>query len=213
MSGPLGVGGRTGRAARESSETRISVTLDLDGALQGTGVETGIGFFDHMLTAFATHGGFGLRMEAHGDLEVDAHHTIEDVGIVLGQALREAAAGGGPIERFGDALVPMDEALVQVALDVCGRPFLGWEGEWPAYPAGGLWPDVWPEFFQGLSRGAGLTLHVRLYAARNHHHAAEATFKAVGRALRAAVRLRPEALATSTSRAVPSTKGRVDGWD
>lgn len=221
---PVGglAGSRTGSATRESRETRVTVTLDLDGgAIQ---VDTGIGFLDHMLSAFATHGGFALDVLARGDLDVDAHHTVEDVGIVLGEALRAALRRGGAIERFGDALVPMDEALVQVALDLSGRPYLAWDGAWPPYPAGGLWPDVWPEFFQGLSRGAGLTLHVRLLSARNQHHAAEATFKSLGRALRVAVRLRnPEDGVRATGPqgkrergegegVLPSTKGMVDGW-
>ncbi len=201
---------RVGQAERESLETRISLSLSLDRP-EGLRVDTGLGFLNHMLTAFATHGGFGLEVTARGDLEVDAHHTVEDVGIVLGEALRRALSKGLSIERFGDAMVPMDEALVQVALDLSGRPYLAWEGEWPPYPAGGLWPDVWPEFFQGLCRGAGVTLHVRLLTARNQHHAAEATFKAVGRALRLAVRKRPEGNGAAGA-TVPSTKGRIDGW-
>lgn len=203
---------RVGRAQRETLETQVSAVLALDDERRPV-VDTGLGFFDHMLTALAVHAGFGLELEAHGDLQVDAHHTVEDVGMVLGEALRQAVAAGPSVERFGDALVPMDEALSQVAADLSGRAYLAWEGTWPPFPAGGLWPDVWPEFFRGLGRGAGLTLHVRLLAAANHHHAAEATFKALGRALRAATRAR---IATGRvgedGSVIPSTKGRVDGW-
>lgn len=193
---------RVGRAERTTRESRIVVELDLDRAATPT-IRTGLGFFDHMLTALATHADWRLSLSGEGDLDVDAHHLVEDTGIVLGRALRDALGDMAGIERFGDALVPLDEALSQCVVDLCGRPFLAWTGDWPPFPAGGLYPDLWPEFFRGLGRGAGATLHVRLVAAMNGHHAAEATFKAAGRALGQAVRRR-------AGRGEISTKGGID---
>jgi imidazoleglycerol-phosphate dehydratase len=193
---------RAARAERTTRESSVVVELDLDCAARPA-VRTGLGFFDHMLTALGTHADWSLAVSAEGDLEVDAHHVVEDTGIVLGRALRDALGDMAGIERFGDALVPLDEALCQVAVDLCGRPYLAWGGDWPPFPAGGLYPDLWPEFFRGLCRGAGATLHVRLIAAANGHHAVEATFKAVGRALGTAARRRE-------GRGEISTKGRID---
>lgn len=193
---------REGAAERTTRESSIQVRLNLDAGARPD-VSTGLGFFDHMLTALATHADWGLWLRAEGDLEVDAHHVVEDTGIVLGTALRQALADMAGIERFGDALVPLDEALSQCVVDICGRPYLAWAGEWPPFPAGGLYPDLWPEFFRGLARGGGITLHVRLWAGQNGHHAAEATFKAAGRALSAAARRR-------AGRFEISTKGWID---
>lgn len=193
---------RTAAAERTTRESSIQVRLNLDLGARPD-VATGLGFFDHMLTALATHADWGLWLRAEGDLEVDAHHVVEDSGIVLGTALRQALADMAGIERFGDAMVPLDEALSQCVVDICGRPYLAWSGDWPPFPAGGLFPDLWPEFFRGLARGSGITLHMRLLAGQNGHHAAEATFKAAGRALSAAARRRP-------SRFEISTKGWID---
>jgi len=202
MNGAGATGERAGRAERTTRESDVRVWVNLDQATPPE-VSTGLGFFNHMLDAMATHGGIGLRVEAAGDLEVDAHHVVEDTGIVIGRALRDALGDMDGIERFGDALVPLDEALAQVAVDVCGRPYLAWSGDWPPFPAGGLFPDLWPEFFRGLARGAGLTIHVRLLAAANAHHAAEAAFKAAGRALGTATR-------RDARRSQLSTKGAID---
>lgn len=193
---------RTGAAERTTRESSIEVRLNLD-VSDRPDVATGLGFFDHMLTALATHADWGLWLRAQGDLEVDAHHVVEDAGIVLGRALRDALGDMAGIERFGDALVPLDEALAQCVVDISGRPYLAWNGEWPPFPAGGLYPDLWPEFFRGLARGAGLTIHVRLLAGRNGHHCAETVFKAAGRALSQAARRR-------TGRLEISTKGLID---
>ncbi len=193
---------RTGSATRTTRESEISVCLGLDRAARPE-VATGLGFFDHMLTALATHADWALALSARGDLEVDAHHVVEDAGIVLGRALADALGDMAGIERFGDAFVPLDEALAQVVVDLSGRPYLAWEGTWPPFPAGGLYPDLWPEFFRGLARGGGLTLHVRLVAGQNGHHSAEAVFKAAGRALGQAARRR-------SGRGEISTKGRID---
>jgi imidazoleglycerol phosphate dehydratase HisB len=197
-----GAAARAARVERRTRETRVEVRLDLDRAARPE-VATGLGFFDHMLTALATHADWALSLTAAGDLEVDAHHVVEDAGIVLGRALRDALGDMAGAERFGDALVPMDEALAQCAVDLGGRALLVWTGRWPPYPAGGLYPDLWPEFFRGLCRGGGVTMHMRLWAADNGHHAAEAAFKAAGRALGAAARRR-------VGRGEVSTKGVVD---
>jgi imidazoleglycerol-phosphate dehydratase len=199
---PTGPEERHGAASRVTRESRVEVRVGLDGAAPPN-VATGLGFFDNMLSALATHADWTLVVRAEGDLEVDAHHVVEDTGIVLGRALREALGDLAGIERFGDAFVPLDEALAHCVVDLCGRPHLAWSGRWPPFPAGGLYPDLWPEFFRGLGRGAGLTLHVRLLAGENGHHAAECVFKAAGRALSQAVRRRP-------GRGDISTKGWID---
>jgi imidazoleglycerol phosphate dehydratase HisB len=193
---------RIGRAQRATRESRVEVVLCLDRPARPT-LSTGLGFFDHMLAALATHADWSLELKAEGDLEVDAHHVVEDSGITLGRALGDALGDMTGVERFGDALVPLDEALAQCAVDFSGRPYLAWRGRWPPFPAGGLYPDLWPEFFRGLCRGAGATLHVRLLQADNGHHAAEAVFKAAGRALGMAARRR-------AGRGEVSTKGSID---
>ncbi|WP_407314553.1 imidazoleglycerol-phosphate dehydratase HisB [Desulfosporosinus sp. SB140] len=172
---------------RKTKETEIRVRLNLDGTGEAQ-VETGIGFFDHMLTAFARFAYFDLLLQASGDLDVDAHHTIEDCGIVLGQALREACGNKAGIERIGETFLPMDEALVQVALDLSNRPYLVWDIA-PSEGMVGQFPfEMAEEFFRALAVQSGLTLHIRKITGKNLHHILEAAFKGVGRALGLALR-------------------------
>jgi imidazoleglycerol-phosphate dehydratase len=172
---------------RKTKETEIRVRINLDGTGEAQ-VETGIGFFDHMLTAFARFAYFDLLLQASGDLEVDAHHTIEDCGIVLGQVLREAFGTKAGIERIGETLLPMDEALVQVALDLSNRPYLVWDIT-PSEGMVGQFPfEMAEEFFRALAVQSGLTLHIRQISGKNLHHILEAVFKGVGRALGLALR-------------------------
>jgi imidazoleglycerol-phosphate dehydratase len=192
--------GRVGEQERKTSETYVRVRVDLDG--QGeTKVTTGVAFFDHMLDQLGRHSGFDLEVEARGDLEIDSHHTVEDVGIVLGAALTEALSDKKGIRRYGWSIVPMEEALVQVALDLSGRPFLSYEAPVVAEAIGNYDPDLTEEFFVALTRSAGITLHVKLLAGKNSHHIVEAVFKGVAKALAAATEIDPR------SGGVPSTKG------
>ncbi|WP_282433392.1 imidazoleglycerol-phosphate dehydratase HisB [Desulfitobacterium chlororespirans] len=185
---------------RQTKETRIRVKLNLDGA--GTAqVDTGIGFFDHMLEALARFGYLDLEVAAEGDLQVDPHHTIEDCGLVFGQAIREALGERRGIERVGDTLLPMDEALVQVALDLSNRPYLVWDVECPEGMVGGFPVEMAEEFFRAVSVQAGITLHIRLLSGKNRHHILEAIFKGFGRALGLALRENPR------FQGVLSTKG------
>lgn len=185
---------------RKTRETDIRLSLDIDGT--GTArIETGIPFFDHMLESFARHGRFDLGVEAAGDLAVDAHHTIEDIGIALGKALAAAVGEGKGITRFADAAVPMDEALARVALDLGGRGYLVFEGSFSPAGPGGIPGDLIEHFFYSLCTNAGLTAHISL-TGRSDHHVCEAAFKAFGRALRAAVAIDP-----AMGGEVPSTKG------
>ena len=187
---------------RSTNETKIALDLVLD----GTGiavVETGIPFMDHMLTAFARHGYFDLRVKATGDLEVDAHHTIEDLGIVLGQAIREALGDKAGIARYGTAYVPMDEALARVVVDLAGRPGLGFRVRQVSSTVGGFDVRLIREFFQALVNAGGITLHLDLIAGEEAHHIYEAVVKAFGRALDAATALEPRC------QGVPSTKGSL----
>ena len=193
---------RRATVERKTSETDISVTIDLDGS-GACDVETGVGFFDHMLSALGRHSLCDLTVRAKGDTWVDDHHTVEDVGIVIGQAIREALGDKRGIGRFGDAAIPMDEALVLAAIDVSGRGELFWDVDIAAEKVGTFDCELAREFFAGLARDAGITLHLRKLAGDNAHHIIEATFKACGRALRAAV----EADARVTG--VPSTKGSL----
>jgi len=196
---------RLATLARTTSETAISLTLDLDGT--GTAeVATGIGFLDHMLTAFARHGLFDLVVAADGDLHIDGHHTTEDVGIVLGQAIRQALGDKRGIRRFGQSLLPMDEALAEAAIDISGRPFLAWSVPFARDKIGTFDTELVEEFFRALAFNAGITLHVTLKAGSNAHHVAEASFKAVARALRMAAEADPRAQG-----AIPSTKGMLEG--
>ncbi|MEG0766217.1 MAG: imidazoleglycerol-phosphate dehydratase HisB [Clostridia bacterium] len=192
---------RKGQIVRKTRETDITVTLSLD--TQGKAdVQTGIGFFDHMLTSFCRFGMIDLTVRCHGDLEVDGHHTVEDVGICIGQALREALGDKRGIRRMAHAMVPMDEALALAALDISGRPMLCFDASFGTAQVGGFDTELAEEFFRAVAVAAGLTLHLRMMAGRNAHHMLEAMFKAFGRALDDATRLdeRLEGM-------VPSTKG------
>jgi imidazoleglycerol-phosphate dehydratase len=195
---------RRARIERSTGESRVLVVVDLDGS--GTSsVRTGIGFYDHMLASFAKHALFDLTVEATGDTHVDAHHTVEDVAIVLGDALREALGDKAGIARFGDALVPLDETLVQVAVDVSGRPYCvhTGEAEGQAYVVigGSYVGSLTRHVFETLAHHAGIALHVRVLSGRDPHHVVEAQYKAVARALRAAIA--PDERVGG----VPSTKG------
>ncbi len=188
--------------SRKTLETEIQLELSLDGT-GAAQVFTGIGFFDHMLKTLVRHAAFDLQLSARGDLEVDAHHTVEDVGIVLGQALAEALGEKRGIRRFGSATVPMEEALVTAAVDLSGRPFLVWCVAFPTERVGEFPLELMEEFWRAFSNNAGLNLHVLLHHGRNSHHIAEAVFKATARALRQAVDLDPRI------RDIPSTKGTL----
>lgn len=189
---------RTALIKRETKETQISVEVDLDGG--EVEISTGIGFFDHMLNAFAVHGGFGLKVTAKGDLEVDCHHTIEDTGIVLGKAFDEALGDKGGITRFGSFYVPMDEALGFCSLDISGRPFLLFDAEFPEERIGGYDSCMTEEFMRAFAYNAGITLHLKSVYGKNSHHITEALYKALAHALKAAV--------VQTNSAKPlSTKG------
>ena len=194
---------RSAAVARRTAETDIAVTLSLDGA--GTAeIDTGIGFLDHMLTAFARHAMLDLVVRAKGDLHIDFHHTTEDVGIVLGQALARAVGDKRGVRRYGQSLLPMDEALVEAALDLSGRPFLAWDVAFGRDKIGLMDTELFEEFFRAFAMNGLLTLHVTRRAGRNAHHVAEAAFKAVARALRMAVEADPRA-----EGAIPSTKGSL----
>ena len=192
---------RHAEITRATKETRIRVAVDLDGSGRAE-VKTGIGFFDHMLEALARHGLMELTVECDGDLHVDGHHTVEDVGIALGQAIQQALGDRRGIRRYADACVPLDEALVRAVVDVSGRPFLSYNVEIAKWQMLGDY-DVFltPEFFRALVLNAGLTVHLDLIRGDNPHHIVEATFKAFARALETAVRLDPRVSG------VPSTKG------
>lgn len=194
---------RTASVKRETKETRISVDLDLD----GTGIavlDIGIPFLEHMLEQVARHGMFNLNISASGDLEIDAHHTVEDVGITLGQALVKALGDKAGIRRYGHAYVPLDEALSRVVLDCSGRPGLEYKVEFPRARVGDFDVDLLAEFFQGFINHAQVTLHIDNIRGRNTHHIAETIFKAFGRALRMAVELDPRLEGN-----IPSTKGSL----
>ena len=191
---------RTAEVARTTGETEISLSLRLDGTGQGTR-ETGVGFFDHMLDAVARHGRVDLDVRASGDLQTGAHHTVEDTGLVLGQALDEALGDRAGIQRFGHAVVPMDEARASAAIDVSGRPFAAFEGPFPEEAVADFDAGLCEEFLRAVASTAKLTLHVRVEAAGNDHHVIEAAIKAFARALREAIALDP------TETGVPSTKG------
>ena len=167
---------------RKTKETQISVALDLVDAREPE-ISTGLPFLDHMLTSMAFHGGFGLTVEATGDLDVDPHHVVEDTGIVIGSCLEEVFWNGGPIHRFGHAVIPMDEALAEAVVDVCGRPTLVYRAEFPQPYAGDFALWLFREFFSGLSMAARVSLHLNCRYGENAHHMIEALFKALGRAL------------------------------
>lgn len=175
---------RSVQVCRKTRETEITLSLDLDGGRAD--ISTGVGFFDHMLTALAVHGGLGLTVKAQGDLEVDCHHTVEDVGIVLGQALGKALGDKAGLARYGHAFVPMDEALAFCAVDVSGRPFLVFEGEFPQERIGEYDSCMTEEFFRAVAMNSGITLHLRCEYGKNAHHMVEAMFKAFAHGLKAA---------------------------
>jgi imidazoleglycerol-phosphate dehydratase len=191
---------RTSVQHRATKETTIDLTLAVDGRGDAS-ASTGIPFFDHMLEQLGKHGGFDLSITAVGDLEIDLHHTVEDVGIVLGTALKEALGDKAGVRRFASALVPLDEALVQVALDLSGRPFIVYDVDPVAEWIGTFDPQLCEEFWRAFSFATGITLHIRSLSGRNGHHVIEASFKGVARALRDAVKVEGEG--------VPSTKGSL----
>jgi len=178
---------RTASIKRQTAETKITASLGIDGTGHSE-IATGIGFFDHMLILFAKHGFFDLQLTADGDLHVDGHHTVEDAGIVLGQAFAQALGDKSGIKRYGTAVVPMDEALVMVSLDISGRPFLVFDVDISAERIGNFDSELTEEFLRALSVHAGLTLHVRMITGKNAHHIVEGIFKALGRALDEATR-------------------------
>jgi imidazoleglycerol-phosphate dehydratase len=191
---------RTSQIHRVTGETDVSLTLALDGAGDGER-DTGVGFFDHLLDAVARHGGFDLDVRATGDLETGPHHTVEDTGLALGQALDESLGDRSGIARFGQAVVPMDEARAACAIDVSGRPYLAFAGDFPAERVEDFDTDLVEEFLRAVANTAKLTLHLEVEAGRNAHHMVEASFKAFARALRQAVGEDPRVSG------VPSTKG------
>jgi imidazoleglycerol-phosphate dehydratase len=198
---------RSASKSRATKETDIAISLDLDGSGGGAGavsVDTGIPFFDHMLTQLGRHGGFALDVAAKGDLEIDAHHTVEDAGILLGEVFREALGDKAGVRRFASNRVPLDEALIDVALDLSGRPFLVYEVVFPGERILGtppFDPQLVEEFWRAFVMAAGITLHIESVRGKNTHHIVEATFKGAARALRDAVRVEGSG--------IPSTKGTL----
>ena len=191
---------RKAEIQRDTKETQVFVALDLDGRGKGS-LASGIPFLDHMLEQLGKHGGFDLTVQARGDLHIDLHHTVEDVGIVLGTAVKEALGDKAGVRRFADALVPLDEALVQIALDLSGRPFLVYDVEPVAEWIGTFDPQLAEEFWRAFAFAAGITLHMRSLSGKNGHHVIEASFKGVARSLRDAVKIE--------GTGVPSTKGAL----
>jgi imidazoleglycerol-phosphate dehydratase len=192
---------RTAAKQRKTQETEIRLELSLDGG--DSDVSTGVGFLDHMLDLVARHGRLGLRIEASGDLETGAHHTTEDVGIVLGQALDEALGDRAGIRRYGSALVPMDESLGECAIDISGRPYCDFDADLPATSIAGFDTELAEEFFRAVANSAKLTMHIWVRSGTSAHHMIEAAFKAFARALREAVEVDPG------EGGVPSTKGTL----
>ena len=193
---------RQAEIERVTRETQIKLSLNLDGG--NYQIDTGCGFLNHMLELFAAHGGFGLQISARGDTEVDYHHTVEDVGIVLGQALRQALGDMRGVARYGQQLLPMDEALLLAVVDISGRAYLVYDVTLPTARVGDFDTELAEEFMQALVRNAGLTLHCRMLAGHNSHHIIEALFMAVARALRQAVQLDAR-----QADKIPSTKGVI----
>ena len=192
---------RTAEVIRETKETRIRVRIDLDGTGK-TSISTGIGFYDHMLDSFARHGGFDLEVETKGDLHIDMHHTVEDTGIVLGQAFKQACDAFKGIRRFGTAYIPMDETLTRCAIDLSNRPYLIWKVAFARPKVGEMDTELFKEFHQAFAMNAGVCMHLETLYGDNTHHIAESGFKALARALREAVELDPK-----THGQAPSTKG------
>jgi imidazoleglycerol-phosphate dehydratase len=196
---------RSASVERNTKETRIKVAVDLDGTGRSK-IATGIGFLDHMLEQLSRHGLIDLEVEAKGDLHIDMHHTTEDTGIVIGQAISQALGDRKGIRRYGDALVPMDETLTRVALDASNRPYLVWKVALPRPKLGDMDTELFKEWFQAFAQHAGLTLHVETLYGENTHHIVESCVKGLARALRAAVEIDPR-----RADAVPSTKGVLGG--
>lgn len=194
---------RQAKIERETKETGIELSLDLDG--EGSNIETGVGFFDHMLDLLARHANIGLEVKANGDLETGSHHTVEDVGIVFGQALDQALGDRVGIRRYGSAIVPMDEACAECALDISGRALSVFRGDIPVTSIANYETELTEEFFRAVAGGAKMTLHVDIRYGSNVHHMIEAAFKAFARALRVAISIDPE------EKGVPSTKGTLNG--
>jgi imidazoleglycerol-phosphate dehydratase len=196
---------RQGSIARNTNETSISVTVNLDGSGRYS-VSTGVGFLDHMLEQLSRHSLMDLTVEAKGDLHIDAHHTTEDVGIAIGQAVTQALGDRKGIRRYGSAYVPMDEALTRVALDLSNRPYLIWKVSFGRDKLGTMDTELFKEWFQAFAQAAGVTLHVESLYGDNDHHIVESCFKALARALRDAMEIDPR-----KADAVPSTKGTLGG--
>ena len=196
---------RQGSIARNTTETSIAVTVDLDGSGKYA-VSTGVGFLDHMLEQLSRHSLMDLTVEAKGDLHIDAHHTTEDVGIAIGQAVTQALGDRKGIRRYGSAYVPMDEALTRVALDLSNRPYLVWKVAFGRDKLGSMDTELFKEWFQAFAQAAGVTLHVESLYGDNDHHIVESCFKALARALRDAMEIDPR-----KADSVPSTKGTLGG--
>ena len=196
---------RRAEIKRKTKETDIAVTVDLDGAGKAR-IATGVGFFDHMLEQIARHSLIDVTIRAKGDLHIDQHHTVEDVGIALGQAIRRALGDMKGITRYADVHLPMDEAMTRAAIDISGRPYLVWKVTFTRVRVGEMESELFHEFFQAFAQNAGITLHIENLYGRNNHHIAETCFKAVARALRAAIAIDPR-----QPTRVPSTKGRLTG--
>ena len=194
---------RNGKCVRKTSETDIEVSINLDGSGKSD-LATGIGFFDHMLDQLARHSMVDLRIRSSGDLHIDNHHTVEDVGICIGKALSESLGDKNGIKRYASTLLPMDDALIQVALDLSGRPYLSWQVQFPTNKIGTFDTELFEEFFRAVSSSAGLTLHINKISGINSHHIGEAVFKAVALALRGAVEID-----SRRKNKIPSTKGSL----
>ena len=187
---------RTSNVKRNTKETKINIELNLDGG--EVEISTGIGFFDHMLVAFGVHGGFGLKVNVDGDLDVDTHHTVEDTGIVLGTAFKQALGNMGGIERYGSFSIPMDESLAQVCLDISNRPFLVFNADFSQEKCGDYETCVTEEFWRAFAMNSGITLHINVPYGANAHHQIEAIFKAVAHALKIAVKKNDDGAVLST---------------
>ena len=192
---------RIAEITRNTNETKIKLSVNLDGDAKNSAIDTGVGFLDHMLTLFAYHGSFEFNLKCAGDTHVDFHHTVEDVAIVLGQAILKALGDKSGITRYGSMFLPMDEALAQVALDISGRPFFVWDVDFVNKRIGDFDTELGEEFFRALSFNAGITLHVRMISGNNSHHILEAIFKGVARALKEAIKVQ------EGEKDIPSTKG------
>lgn len=192
---------RVSNIKRETKETKINLTLNLDGKGEFIG-KTGIGFFDHMLELLIKHSNFNLRLDIKGDLEVDAHHSVEDIGISLGEGLKKALGDKMSIERYGSMILPMDEVLVMLALDLSDRPYLNFDVNIPYEVIGNFETELVEEFFRAFSVSGGINMHVKLLEGKNTHHIIEGAFKALGRSLKKAVKV-------DLANGIPSTKGKL----